>query len=208
MNAHTLQFAYNKDMTLYDRDIREPLFQWLEEKYGMMRIIEEKQTGKARADAVMVTVEEVIGIEIKSDADTYARLENQVKYYDWYYDRNYVVVGTSHALHIEEHVPAWWGIITAEKEADGIDFYEMRKPQVNPKRKMKRKITLLWRPELARIQKRNNLPAYKEKAKKFVQEKILAKIPEEQLHREISRELFERDYTLIEAELEEYRQRK
>ena len=34
------------------------------------------------------------------------------------------------------------------------------------------------------------------------------KIPEEQLHREISRELFERDYTLIEAELEEYRQRK
>ena len=76
-------------MTLYDRDIREPLFQWLEEKYGMVRIIEEKQTGKARADAVMVTVDEVIGIEIKSDADTYARLENQVKYYDWYYDRNY-----------------------------------------------------------------------------------------------------------------------
>ena len=131
-----------------------------------------------------------------------------MKYYDWYYDRNYVVVGTSHALHIEEHVPAWWGIITAEKEADGIDFYEMRKPQVNPKRKMKRKITLLWRPELVRIQKRNHLPAYKEKAKKFVQERILAKIPEEQLHREISRELFERDYTLIEAELEEYRQRK
>lgn len=195
-------------MTLYDRDIREPLFQWLEEKYGMIRIIEEKQTGKARADAVMVTIDEVIGIEIKSDADTYARLENQVKYYDWYYDRNYVVVGTSHALHIEEHVPAWWGIITAEKEADGIDFYEMRKPQVNPKRKMKRKITLLWRPELVHIQKRNHLPAYKEKAKKFVQERILAKIPEEQLHREISRELFERDYTLIEAELEEYRQRK
>ena len=208
MNAHTYQFAYNKDMTLYDRDIREPLFLWLEEKYGMVRIIEEKQTGKARADAVMVTVDELIGIEIKSDADTYTRLENQVKYYDWYYDRNYVVVGTSHAQHIAEHVPAWWGIITAEREADRIDFYEMRQPQVNPKRKMKRKITLLWRPELVRIQKRNHLPAYKEKAKKFVQERILAKIPEEQLHREISRELFERDYTLIEAELEEYRQRK
>ena len=59
-------------MTLYDRDIREPLFQWLEEKYGMVRIIEEKQTGKARADAVMVTVDEVIGI-----ADE-ARLEELV----------------------------------------------------------------------------------------------------------------------------------
>ena len=106
-------------MTLYDHEIREPLFDWLEEKYGVVRILEEKQMGKARADALMVTPE-----------------------------------------------------------------------------------------ELVRIQKRNHLPAYKEKSKKFVQEKILLKIPEEQLHREISRELFERDYTLIEEELEEYRQQK
>lgn len=200
-------FGYNRNMGLYDTDIREPLFEWLEEKYGMVRILEEKQMGRARADAVMVTPEELYGIEIKSDADTYARLKNQVKYYNWYYDRNYIVVGTSHAAHIAEHVPEWWGIITAEEEDDRVDLYEMRPPQLNPRRKMARKITLLWRPELARIQRRNHLPAYKEKAKKFVQEKILARIPEEQLHREISRELFERDYTLIEEELEEYRQK-
>lgn len=175
-------FGYNRNMGLYDTDIREPLFEWLEEKYGMVRILEEKQMGRARADAVMVTPEELYGIEIKSDADTYARLKNQVKYYNWYYDRNYIVVGTSHAAHIAEHVPEWWGIITAEEENGRVDLYEMRPPQLNPRRKMARKITLLWRPELARI-------------------------PEEQLHREISRELFERDYTLIEEELEEYRQK-
>ena len=195
-------------MTLYDHEIREPLFDWLEEKYGMVRILEEKQMGKARADALMVTPEGLVGIEIKSDADTYARLKNQVKYYDWYFDRNIVVVGTSHASHIDEHVPKWWGIITAELENGEVDLYEMRPALINPKRRMQRKITLLWRPELVRIQKRNHLPAYKEKSKKFVQEKILLKIPEEQLHREISRELFERDYTLIEEELEEYRQQK
>ena len=39
---------------LYDRDIREPLFDFLEERYGKIRIIEEKQMGKSRADIVMV----------------------------------------------------------------------------------------------------------------------------------------------------------
>ena len=39
---------------LYDKDIREPLFVFLEETYGKTRILEEKRTGSARADAVMV----------------------------------------------------------------------------------------------------------------------------------------------------------
>ena len=39
---------------LYDKDIREPLFEFLEEKYGKIRIIEEKQMGKSRADIMMV----------------------------------------------------------------------------------------------------------------------------------------------------------
>lgn len=38
--------------------------------------------GKSRADVVMVLEEELVGIEIKSDADTYARLSRQVKDYD------------------------------------------------------------------------------------------------------------------------------
>lgn len=39
---------------LYDRDIREPLFDYLEERYGKVRVIEEKQMGRSRADIVMV----------------------------------------------------------------------------------------------------------------------------------------------------------
>lgn len=94
---------------LHDRDIREPLFEFREETYGRIRILEEKTMGKSRADIVMVTPEYLYGIEIKSDADTYARLARQVKDYDSYYDYNIVVVGSSHALHIEEHVPDYWG---------------------------------------------------------------------------------------------------
>lgn len=193
---------------LYDKDIREPLFDFLEEMYGKVRIIEEKQMGKSRADVVMVAVDAVYGIEIKSDADTYARLERQVKDYDLFYDYNYAVVGTSHAAHIREHVPEWWGVITVEETAQGIDFYVFRKPQKNPKRKMEKKLALLWRPELAHIQELNGMAKYKEKSKKFVMGKILEKVPGEVLQGQISEELFQRDYTEIEQVIKEFRRRR
>ena len=43
------------DQVLHDKDIREPLFDFLEETYGKVRILEEKTTGRARADVVMIT---------------------------------------------------------------------------------------------------------------------------------------------------------
>lgn len=164
--------------TLYDKDIREPLFSFLEETFGKVRILEEKRTGSARADVVMITPKLLYGIEIKSDADTYTRLEKQVKNYDWYYDRNIAVVGTSHAAHIKEHVPDHWGIITVESDENGdVDFYIFRDASPNPKVKDKRKITILWRTELNRLLERNSLPRYKQKSKLFVQEKLLEKVP-------------------------------
>ena len=107
---------------LYDKDIREPLFEFLEETYGKIRIIEEKRIGKTRADVMMITPDSIWGIEIKSDADTYARLSRQVKDYDKYYDYNYVVVGSSHALHIREHIPDYWGVISVELVGEQFDF--------------------------------------------------------------------------------------
>jgi len=87
--------------------------------------------GKSRADVVMVLEEELVGIEIKSDADTYARLSRQVKDYDRFFDRNYVVAGSKHAHHVGEHVPEWWGIITVEEVDGACDFYVLRKAEKN-----------------------------------------------------------------------------
>lgn len=190
---------------LHDKDIREPLFDFLEETYGKIRILEEKMMGKSRADVVMVTADALYGIEIKSDADSYTRLGRQVKDYNLYYDYNYVVVGTSHALHVEEHVPQWWGIITAEPEGDAVDFYILRRPEKNPALVWKRKISILWRPELAHIQELNGMPKYKEKSKLFVMGKILEKVPEEKLKGQLCEELFQRDYTVIDKEIKDYR---
>lgn len=190
---------------LYDKDIREPLFDFLEETYGKIRIIEEKQMGRSRADVVMVMPSALCGIEIKSDADTYARLKRQVSDYNQYYDYNYIVAGTSHAGHVAEHVPEWWGIITVESEDDRADFYLLREPKENPKVNWKRKMSLLWRPELAHIQELNQLPKYKQKSKEFVIEKILLKVEKERLKEQISGELFERDYNEIEEIIKKYR---
>ena len=195
-----------RSQVLYDKDIREPLFDFLEETYGKIRILEEKRTGSARADVVMITPDYLYGIEIKSDADTYARLEKQVKNYDWFYDRNIIVAGSTHAAHVREHVPEWWGIITVEPDEIGkTDFYVLREASDNPKVKEKRKITILWRTELNHLLEKNSLPKYKEKSKLFVQNKILEKIPEEILWKQAYEELFERDYTTIEQEIEEFR---
>lgn len=192
---------------LYDKDIREPLFDFLDDLYPKNRIFEGKKMGCSRADVVMVTAEAVYGIEIKSDADSYARLRCQVRDYDQYYDCNYVVVGTTHAYHISEHVPKWWGIITVELEGEHPDFYVLRKPESNPQMDWKKKMSMIWRPELAHIQELNHMPKYKEKSKKFVIDKILEKVPAETLQIQVCEELLQRDYTEIEDIIREYRRK-
>lgn len=190
---------------LLDRDIREPLFDFLEESFGKIRILEEKRMGNSRADLVMVTPAAVVGIEIKSDADSYARLASQVADYDLYYDCNYIVAGTSHAGHIEEHVPPHWGIVTVELEDGRPDFYVLRKVRENPNLDWKKKLSILWRPELAHIQELNAMHKYARNSKEFVIGKILEKVPYEILQAQICEELFERDYEKIHETIDAYR---
>ena len=203
---------------LYDKDIREPLYEFMEMLYGKVRILEEKNIGGSRADVLMVAPGAIFGIEIKSDADSYTRLASQVKDYDRFCDYCYVVAGSSHAAHVDEHVPAHWGIITVEEEirsGDGAgdtagpagtpDFYILRRPERNPKDVLKAKLMLLWRMELAHIQEQNGMHAYKQKSKDFVRGKIFETVPADVLHDQISEELFERDYTTVRQKINEYR---
>ena len=194
---------------LKDQDIREPLFDFFDEKFGKVRIIEEKQIAKSRADVMLVLEEKLIGVEIKSDADTYARLARQVKDYNKFFDYNYVVVGSSHSKHIEEHVPEYWGIIEAISKEESEECNVLREPEINKRAqrtyKMKRKLSILWRPELSHIQEINGMPKYKQRSKDFVITKIMEKVPWDLLHRQISEELFQRDYNTISEAIKEWR---
>lgn len=194
---------------LKDKDIREPLFDFLEMSFGKIRIIEEKTMGRSRADVVMVMEHALAGIEIKSDADSYARLQRQVKDYNRFFDYNIIAVGSSHALHVAEHVPDYWGIITVEEIGGQPDFYFYRKMQANPKRekavKLRNQLSILWRPELAHIQELNGMYKYSQKSKDYVVKKILEQVPEEILKPQICGELFERDYATIGEKIAQYK---
>ena len=61
---------------LYDKDIREPLFDFLEGMYGKIRILEEKQIGKSRADIVMV-LPELAHIQELNDMPKYKEKSKQ-----------------------------------------------------------------------------------------------------------------------------------
>jgi len=190
---------------LYDIDIREPLFDFLEEEFGKVRILEEKMMGKSRADIIAVLEDAIVGMEIKSDADTYVRLSRQIPDYDLFFDQNYIVVGNSHKAHVEEHVPEHWGIIVVEATPSGMVFSVLKKAKDNPNVNWTKKMGILWRPELVHLQELNEMPAYKQKSKLFVIEKILEKVPKEILQYQVTNELFERDYTTIAEQINEYR---
>ena len=182
---------------LYDADIRDGLCLFLDEKYGKVRFLEELRLGNSRADMVMVTEAGLVGIEIKSDADSYARLPRQIRDYDTYCDGSILVIGSTHAAHAAEHIPAHWGILVVNREGSGLDFYELRQAKHDGGSKLKKQIRKLWRRELAHIQKKNGLYAYKGKRRSFIEKYILDSIPPEKLKSDLIEELFERDYTVF-----------
>ncbi|NLV50199.1 MAG: sce7726 family protein [Clostridiales bacterium] len=180
-------------MSILDPGIRDLLFDYLAEKHEKFRFMEEVVIGSSRADVVIVLENELIGCEIKSDADSYARLASQTKNYDKYFDRNMVVVGTSHRAGVREHVPPHWGIFCAA-QGGGIEL--VREAGINKKVKLKNQLSLLWRAELGDIQRLNSMPKYYDKSRRFVIPKILEKAEPETLRRQICAELIERDYTV------------
>ena len=96
---------------------------------------------------------------------TYVQTQQTGKGLRPFFDRNLVVVGTSHAHHVAEHIPDYWGIITVEEQGENCDFYMLREALENPKKKMIHKIRLLWRPELAHIQEINGMRRISRKAR-------------------------------------------
>ena len=195
----------NTETMLYDQDIREPLYLFLEKVFGKVRFLEEKNMGRSRADAILVLPAALCGIEIKSDADTYTRLSRQVQDYDRYYDYNLLVIGQSHAMHAAEHIPDFWGILTVSETEEGICFQMNRIPQKNPNCDLERKLSILWRPELNHLLERNRMPHYTQKSKRFVAQSLLRRVPPALLHVQISEELYERDYTRIGQVIADFR---
>ena len=204
--AFMLYFSHNcandkiprRNNMLYDKDIREPLFDYLEERFGKSRIFEEVPMSRARADVMMVLPDELVGIEIKSSVDTYERLKGQVRNYNKFCDRCYAAVGLRHAKHISEHIPDFWGILCIYEDNRRIIIEELREALSNPKLNPDFQLSLLWKNELSNILAQNGLPKYRQQSKAFVRKKLIEKVPAPLLKKQMCEELFERDYTVWE----------
>ena len=183
---------------LYDEDIRILLFDYLDRRFPKVRTFEEKVMGHSRSDVVALLPGAIVGIEIKSDADSYTRLVTQVKDYDKYFDINFIVVGSSHVARVHEHIPPYWGILLVDQKEEEPIIRQVRAPKPNPKAKLKTQLVFMWKRELRLLLKANHLGAYVSRNRKNMEKALLLWVPHKKLKQQMCYLLFERDYSIFE----------
>lgn len=96
------------------------------------------------ADLLDVT-DGIVGYEIKSNSDTYARLPKQIAGYNSVCRKVYMVVGDKKRLSVLKYAPRFYGIIVARRmENGGVSFEEVREAEDNPY--WTHKALLMWLP--------------------------------------------------------------
>lgn len=184
---------------LYDKDMREALFSYFEDSMKKIRFLEEINMGKSRADAVMITENEIIGFEFKSDKDSFARLDGQIIDYNKYYDKNYLVVGRNYEKKAEGKIPDYWGIIVVyeDEESGDIVVKLIKEADKNPEDTLKRQLGFLWRNELINIVRKYKLGGVTGKNKVKLANLIYKEVDKEILKRDMINEIFEREYPKV-----------
>ena len=188
---------------LKDEQMRSILFEYYESKGKRLRFFEEFWIGrKTRTDALLVTEQEIIGFEFKSDKDTLTRLERQVPDYERYCDRNYLVTGQKFKEKAAEEIPEHWGIYCVYlDDEETIQLECIRKAQPNAKRmRLHNQLRILWRSELILIIKKYKLGGVTRKNKLELVRTLEHNLSKDVLRTELLESLIERDYTQYEEE--------
>ena len=186
---------------LKDEQMRSILFEYYESKGKRLRFFEEFWIGrKTRTDALLVTENEIIGFEFKSDKDTLARLERQIHDYERFCDRNYLVTGQKFKEKAPEEIPEHWGIYCVYLDDEEVLQLEcIRKAQPNAKRmRLHNQLRILWRSELIPIIKKYNLGGVTKKNKLELVRTLEHNLTKDVLRTELLESLIERDYTQYE----------
>lgn len=178
--------------------MRSILFEAYESRGERLRFFEEFCFGrKTRADALLVTEQELIGFEFKSDKDNLSRLERQIHDYERFCDRNYVVTGQKYREKIAEKLPAHWGIYCVYlDEQETLQLECIRKAQPNSKRmRLHNQLRLLWRSELIPIIRKYQLGGVTAKNKLELVRTMEHRLTKEIQKQELTEALIERDYS-------------
>lgn len=137
------------------------------EEFGLNR-------GSCRVDVAVVNGL-LHGYEIKSDADTLARLPSQVVSYSSVLDKATLVVGASHVERALPLIPEWWGVRVVTTGGRGAVLIEpMRPARMNDGIEASALALLLWREELVAALTSLNIKKNKLRAPRAQLAQILA----------------------------------
>ncbi len=182
------------------QDIKDILTSYIKASSNEVRIYKEKSVGRSICDVMAVT-DHLTGYEIKSDLDNYTRLKDQIMAYNWFFDENYLVVGESHVGSADRRVPDNWGILCVTE--NNISMVRRAKKNLGVSRRAQ--LSVLWKLELKNLLIKNNLPAYAQKEKGFIADRLVTFADNEKLGKQIAYELLHRDYSVYDAkDLTEY----
>lgn len=137
---------------LRDADIRKPLLESLRDR-GVWHREETGLTGSSAVVDVLSIDDVVHGYEIKSEADSLARLSKQAGTYGRTLERVTLVLATRHLDAALKIVPEWWGVLTASIEDEGVVLDPFRSPRDNPELTPLQVAAMFWRSELYAILK-------------------------------------------------------
>lgn len=144
-------------------DVRTAVLAQLREQYQSdrrTRIVNELAVGGgvARIDVAVVNGR-MLGIEIKSDADTLGRLRSQASAYNAVFDLVTIVCGARHSSQVYAIVPEWWAIVEAKQAPDSVELKTVRVGRENLRVDSIQIARLLWRDELLSVLAKHGLTA-------------------------------------------------
>lgn len=142
-------------------DVRTAVLAQLHKEYESdcrTRILNELAVGGgvARIDVAVVNGR-MLGIEIKSDADTLDRLPSQSAVYNAVFDFVTIVCGARHSSKVYGIVPEWWAIVEAQQTMHSVELKAVRGGCENPCADSIQIARLLWRNELLSVLARHGL---------------------------------------------------
>lgn len=107
--------------------------------------------GASRIDIAVINGH-IRGVEIKAEADSLDRLPRQVQAYGRVVDRATLIASERHLPAALEFLPAWWGIISARRAANGsVVFRRLREERVNRQTDPISLARLMWRDEVRAV---------------------------------------------------------
>lgn len=137
-----------------EQELRQALAAWLAPGLAPDELLVEElgiEHGSTRVDVAQVG-RRLDGFEIKSDFDTLDRLARQMHAYHRVFDTLTIVTTAAFAPQVERLLPAWWGILQADRHADGkLHLHQVRPAADNPRQEAESIVSLLWRDEVVAI---------------------------------------------------------